>query len=214
MKKIRNTNFYIPTGDTYLTKKPSYKKEEFEMAEPFFKDNSVAIDVGAHVGFWTHRLLTEFDKVIAVEPVEDYIRCLEKNTNEWEHKLEIHGLGLGGRSEQVLDIDRVKTNSTLTTTADYTCDEQSTEYTLDIFVETMLDTPIEGSASIDFIKIVVEGYELDILEGAVDTIAKYKPTIFVEDKNMESDDIAKFMKDMNYKIAEDDLTSYIWVYDE
>ena len=78
----------------------------------------------------------------------------------------------------------------------------------------MLDTPIEGSASIDFIKIVVEGYELDILEGAVDTITKYKPTIFVEDKNMESEDIAELMKDMNYKIAEDDLTSYIWIYDE
>ena len=61
MKKIKNTNFYIPTGDTFLPKKPNYKKEEFEMAKPFFKHNSVAIDVGAHVGFWTTRLLQEFD---------------------------------------------------------------------------------------------------------------------------------------------------------
>lgn len=213
MKKIKNTNFYIPTGDTFLTGKPSYKKEEFEMAEPFFKNNSVAIDIGAHVGFWTHRLAPEFDRVIAIEPVEDYIRCLEKNTATWEHKIEIHGLGLGSKNERVLDVDRVKTNSTLTTTADYQCEEQSTEYTLDKFVEEMLDDPVEGAESIDFIKIVVEGWELEILEGAQKTIKKYKPTIFVEDKNMESEDIKEFMDMMNYSVKEDDLNSYIWTHD-
>ena len=41
MKKIKNTNFYIPTGDTYLTGKPSYKAEEFEMAKPFFKNKKL-----------------------------------------------------------------------------------------------------------------------------------------------------------------------------
>ncbi len=214
MKKIKNTNFYIPTGDTFLTGKPSYKAEEFEMAKPFFKNNSIAIDIGAHVGFWTHRLVQEFDKVIAVEPVEDYIRCLEKNISDYEHKVEIHGVGLGFKDNVVLDIDRVKTNSTLTTTADYTCDEQSTEYTLDTFVKSMLDEAVEGPASIDFIKIVVEGYELDILEGGKEVIAKYKPTLFIEDKNMEDEDIADFMDAMGYKLAEDDLQSYIWVYDE
>tara|TARA_B100000900_G_scaffold414486_1_gene441259 strand:- start:1551 stop:2195 length:645 start_codon:yes stop_codon:yes gene_type:complete len=214
MKKIKNTNFYIPTGDTYLTSKPSYKLEEFEMAKPYFKNNSVAIDIGAHVGFWTHRLATEFDRVIAVEPVEDYIRCLEKNIADYEHKVEVHGLGLGFKDNIVLDIDRVKTNSTLTTTADYTCDEQSTEYTMDLFVKKMLDEAVEGSASIDFIKIVVEGYELDILEGGKEVINKYKPTLFIEDKNMEDEDIADFMEAMGYTLAEDDLNSYIWVYDE
>ena len=140
--------------------------------------------------------------------------CLEKNINDYEHKVEIHGVGLGFKDNVVLDIDRVKTNSTLTTTADYTCEEQSTEYTLDTFVKSMLDEPVEGPASIDFIKIVVEGYELDILEGGKEVIAKYKPTLFIEDKNMEHEDIADFMDAMGYKLAEDDLQSYIWVYDE
>jgi len=214
MKKIKNTNFYIPTGDTFLTKKPNYKKEEFEMAKPFFKHNSVAIDVGAHVGFWTTRLLQEFDKVIAVEPVEDFIRCLEVNTEELEHKLEIHGIGLGSEDELCLEIDRVKTNSTLTATADYSCEEQSTEYTMDTFVDKMLDEDIDGPASLDFIKISVEGYELEVLEGAVETIKKWQPTIFVEVKTMEDEDISDFMEDMNYKIADDDLSSYVWVPNE
>ena len=78
----------------------------------------------------------------------------------------------------------------------------------------MLDEAVEGPASIDFIKIVVEGYELDILEGGKEVIAKYKPTLFIEDKNMEDEDIADFMDAMGYKLAEDDLQSYIWVYDE
>lgn len=214
MKKIKNTNFYIPTGDTWLTTKPAYKKEEFEMAKPFFKHNSVALDVGCHVGFWTVRLCEEFDKVIAVDPCEDFLRCLEVNTDSYDHKLEIHGLGLGSSDELCLEIDRVKTNSTLTATADYTCDEQSTEYTMDTFVSTMLDTEIEGPASLDFIKISVQGYEIEVLKGAVETIKKWKPTVFVECQDMEDEDIAEFMKDLGYKIADDDLTSYVWVFDE
>ena len=78
----------------------------------------------------------------------------------------------------------------------------------------MLDDPVEGSYSIDFIKIVVEGFEIDILEGGINTIQKYKPTLFIEDKEMEAEDIAEFMDDIGYKLAEDDLNSYIWVYDE
>lgn len=214
MKKIKNTNFYIPTGDTYLEKKPSYKKEEYEMAKPFFKKGSVALDIGAHVGFQTSRLLQDFDRVIAVEPVEDFIKCLEKNTDGFDHKLEVHGLGLGNQDEMCLEIDRVKTNSCLTSTADYTCDEQSTEYTTDLFVGKMLDLPIEGDLTLDFIKISVEGYELEVLEGALETIKKWKPSILVEVKMMEDEEIEEFMAEIGYKIADDNLESYVWIFDE
>ena len=78
----------------------------------------------------------------------------------------------------------------------------------------MLDEDIDGPASLDFIKISVEGYELEVLEGAVETIKKWQPTIFVEVKTMEDEDISDFMEDMNYKIADDDLSSYVWVPNE
>jgi len=215
MKKIKNTNFYIPTGDTYLTNKPTYKLEEFEMAKPYFKTNSVAIDVGAHVGFWTTRLLGEFERVIAIEPCEDFIKCLEVNTIEDEGNLEIHGFGLGEENNIVLELDRVKSNSTLTSTADWVCEEQTTQYCLDnVLKDAQLDVEIKKPLSLDFIKISVEGYELAVLKGAVKTIKKWKPTIFVEVKEVEDADVAEFMTDMGYKIADDDLTSYVWVFDE
>jgi|TARA_R110000803_G_scaffold42597_4_gene91272 FkbM family methyltransferase len=215
MKKIKNTNFYIPTGDTYLTTKPTYKLEEFEMAKPHFKNNSVAIDVGAHVGFWTSRLAVEFDRVVAIEPCEDYIKCLNVNCLENEPKIEVHGLGLGDEHNVVLELDRVISNSTLTSTADWICDEQTTQYTLDaMFEDELFDVAIEDPLSLDFIKISVEGHELAVLEGAVETIKKWKPTIFIEVKQMEDEDVAEFMTELGYEIAEDDLTSYVWVHSD
>ena len=213
MKKIKNTNLYIPTGDTYLTTKPAYKLEEYEMAKPFFKDKSVAIDVGAHVGFWTTRLLGEFTRVIAIEPCEDFIKCLEINTVENEARLEIHGCGLGNENNVILEIDRVKSNSTLTSTADWICDEQTTQYCLDNMIkDKLLDVAIKKPLSIDFIKISVEGYELEVLLGAVATIKKWKPTIFVDVKVMEDDNVAEFMTEQGYIIADDDLSSYVWIH--
>ena len=59
--------------------------------------------------------------------------------------------------------------------------------------------------NIDYIKIDVEGNELDVLKGAIDTIIKNKPIIELEYNNLskrfnvELNDIIIFLKKLNYK---------------
>ena len=42
----------------------------------------------------------------------------------------------------------------------------------------------ENVSNIDFIKIDVEGYELDVLVGGKETINKFKPTMLIEINDM------------------------------
>jgi FkbM family methyltransferase len=53
------------------------------------------------------------------------------------------------------------------------------------------------------IKIDVEGHELAVLQGAVETIAKYSPTLYVEDDRPELRyELRKFIRSLGYKIEE------------
>ena len=65
---------------------------------------------------------------------------------------------------------------------------------------TTLDT--FNLKNISFIKIDVEGYELNLLKGALNTIEKNKPMIFIE-KKKDYDDLKNFLYDLNYDIIEE-----------
>lgn len=57
--------------------------------------------------------------------------------------------------------------------------------------------------NIGFIKIDVEGYELEVLKGAVETIRKFRPIMYIEDDRLEkSFNLRKFIKELKYDIEE------------
>ena len=79
------------------------------------------------------------------------------------------------------------------------------------------DEDIPGQ--IDFIKIDTEGSELFILEGAIKTINKFKPLIQIETNstskklfNYDKSKIFIFMKNLGYKIYDDDDNDPIFIY--
>tara|TARA_Y100000287_G_C14190883_1_gene340125 strand:+ start:33 stop:587 length:555 start_codon:yes stop_codon:yes gene_type:complete len=57
--------------------------------------------------------------------------------------------------------------------------------------------------NIGLIKIDVEGFELDVLKGAINTIKNQKPNLIIENEivhNQNPDEIFQFMSDIGYKI--------------
>jgi FkbM family methyltransferase len=52
---------------------------------------------------------------------------------------------------------------------------------------------------IDLIKITVEGMEFDVLQGARDMIARYKPMIFLKVIKVDRGQIERFMTDLSYR---------------
>ena len=63
-----------------------------------------------------------------------------------------------------------------------------------------LDDIYDGKPSI--IKIDVEEHELQVLEGAKETIKKYMPTILVEIHDFETSSVAKFLEYLGYDTPE------------
>jgi hypothetical protein len=60
-----------------------------------------------------------------------------------------------------------------------------------------LDDVYSGTPS--FIKLDVEGHEINVLRGAVDIITKYKPAIMVEIHDMETSDVDPYLKTLGYQ---------------
>lgn len=73
--------------------------------------------------------------------------------------------------------------------------------------------------NIDYIKIDVEGHELDVLKGSIETIKRNKPIIEFEYNSLSSrfnvkyDDIKIFLNNLNYKFDIHYESNYYFVYD-
>jgi hypothetical protein len=60
-----------------------------------------------------------------------------------------------------------------------------------------LDSVYEGIPSV--IKIDVEGAELNVLKGAIETIKKHKPSILVEIHDYEKSEVGPYIENLGYK---------------
>lgn len=128
----------------------------------------VAIDIGAHVGLWSMHLAKEFAQVYAFEPVQLHRECFARNVSASNVDLLPFALGnKAGEAKMVWD----PTNTGHTHIGDTGIPTELR--TLDSFL----------LESVDFIKIDAEGYEVFILEGALDLIKRCKPVICIEQKS-------------------------------
>ncbi len=65
---------------------------------------------------------------------------------------------------------------------------------------------------VDLIKIDVEGHEPFVLRGAIETIKKYRPVIFIELKSAEGD---KILRNLGYTMEEQlSGENYLYIYKE
>jgi FkbM family methyltransferase len=130
----------------------------------------LALDIGANVGLWSRDLCESFDKVIAFEPVSDFRACLERNVTS--ANLEIRNCALGPVDTKIdMIITAENTGHSHVDTASLG------RGSIDMYRLDSLDLP-----HIDYIKIDCEGYELPILQGAEQTVRKYRPIMVIENK--------------------------------
>lgn len=140
-----------------------------------------AVDVGAHVGFWTMHLAKCFARVVAFEPVMEHVECWNENLEGVKNVMLVRAaLGAeGGRVQMNVPkgssggthIARVAPSLASPT---FACRDpmDAALMTLDAF---QFD-------DVDFLKIDCEGYELEVLKGARATLERCKPCVIVEQK--------------------------------
>jgi FkbM family methyltransferase len=141
------------------------------------------------------RYLSSGSHIYAFEPVYYNILDINIKQNNLEDKIKIFDIGLSNKSEKftgfVMDFS-LKSNYGFTQIINL--EKANEESQLIINVETLDSFNIEN---VSFIKIDVEGNERNVLEGSINTIYKYLPTILIEIWCTSENSIKKYTKEEN-----------------
>ena len=168
---------WVPDGDTWNKWGDTWELEEYNEVMQHIPKKNVALDIGAHVGIWSKRLVKEFEHVHCFEPVKKHIECWHVNITNDVNNVDIYNVALSdvaGTSKMRVPI----VNSGMSTLQhkllkghEHIAAEEDVETrTLDSY-----DFDV-----VDFMKIDVEEHEYKLLRGAQETIKKHKPIMYIE----------------------------------
>ena len=143
-----------------------YQAKKQRAAIGHCKQFRVAVDIGAHCGLWAFYLAEKFATVHAFEPVAAHRECFGVNVTA--PNVMLHGCALGPKAGSV----SMFTENGSSGNSHVSGDGDIEMWTLDSF----------KLEDVDFVKMDTEGFELYILQGAGETLARCKPVMCVEQK--------------------------------
>lgn len=140
------------------------------------------VDVGANIGCTAlalSQIAGDSGRVVAIEPVPRTFSHLSRNVRDVPN-IFLQNFALGGISGTVT-MQGNDNNLSGAFVADQFKTNHSGHFTVNVPVRT-IDEAIQsfGIDRLDFIKIDVEGFELDVLEGATESLRRYKPRVVLE----------------------------------
>ena len=206
MKKV--ANWYLPDNEKHFsnylnsvknsenvssyqsfqrTNALSYLKKRSQNASGL--PNRVAIDIGACVGLWARDLCETFEEVICFEPYTKSIKCLKKNLSSFTN-FKIHSVALSnkiGNSELYVMQDNVGSSSMK--------HQHVNGSSIKIKTKLLDDYKFKN---VDFIKIDVQEHELEVLQGAKETLKNNSPILCVECTTRNSHDVKYVVKILNF----------------
>lgn len=149
--------------------KLTYQFHKLVAAVKWAKQRRVAVDVGGHVGTWSMHLVNRFEFVHAWEPVAEFRECFARNVAGENHVL--YAAALGAQAcRATMAIDPKDTGGT------------HVQATGEAGQVAMFPLDSYDLTEVDFLKIDCEGYELEVLRGAEDTLRRCRPAVVVEQK--------------------------------
>jgi len=146
----------------------------------------LAIDAGASYGFMSHGFLNHFKKVHAFELVTFVRDCLKENLKS--PRIKIYDCGLGS------SLGSIETNFYEKRTGHCSVrNNEDLEHESQKLFCPVAPLDLFSFENVDFLKIDVEGYELEVLKGAENTIKDSSPLILLEILKSSKDAIANAM---------------------
>ncbi|OWV05680.1 hypothetical protein B7993_07190 [Fibrobacter sp. UWH3] len=199
--------FYLPYyKKDYIQKKIISEKNYYEFS--YLKDiifnpengpliskisQKCILDIGANIGNHTLFFLLECNasKVICFEPIKDTFRILKKNIeiNNLTSKTELNNFALGAKTDVASISYYSKENIGSTSLKSDSCGN--------INISSLDDLHIQDE--IAFIKIDVEGFELEVVKGMRNTLVKNHPSLMIEIRHTLFKDVNCILEENGYK---------------
>jgi len=191
---------YIPFKAYYKYRAYKYAKNvtpELNIINKVSDKNKVSLDIGANLGLFTYFMSKFSKKVYAFEPNPYPLRYLKSVVDE---NVEIIPIAIGdndGYAKLRIPKNRKGWSSNGASVANIDINN-GIEYTVEIRkVDTL------NIQNIGLIKIDVEGFEIDVLNGSINTLKNQKPNLIIENEiihNSRPYEIFELMEDIGYKI--------------
>lgn len=177
---IRGTKFYLPDTQTDCIQASIRLSNDYwdmpahHKINQFLIDNAIILDIGANIGshtlYWAKE--RQAKKIYSFEPFKRMFDILKKNIelNSLEDTVTIFNVGLS--DEVVHASPNVVFEGNL----------GGTSFVKNNSGESLLKPldSFEFEEKIDLVKIDVEGHEVQVLKGAVNTLKKHRPIIVIE----------------------------------
>jgi len=182
--KISKKRFQIRGDDDYLHDVGSeFEPDTVTLFELFCGRDSCVLDVGANIGMTALALsqICAHGQVAAIEPLPRNFQYLKENvSNSGVHNIRTFNFALGSSEGPVL-MQGHPSNFACSFIADNYTIPASDHFSHRVPVKRLDDIFSSLSlARLDFMKIDVEGYELEVLAGAKDILNTFKPLVFLE----------------------------------
>lgn len=178
----------LPFGDTHFAQhlevsplfkgKGTYQFAKIEKALASCPARGIAFDVGGHVGLWSRVLAAHFGRVVALEPLPTLQHHFRLNTADCPN-VQLIPFAASNENDEI-DIMTVAENSgngyVAVPGGQVGINGPFAHRTQCVRLDSL------NMHGVDFIKIDVEGWELQVVEGARWTIQRDKPVMVVEQK--------------------------------
>lgn len=213
---VSNVLFYTPNAfadfiQTFLHfTRNFFEERELEIVKRYLPESAVILDIGANIGnhslYWATQCNSA--KIYAFEPIPDTFNILKRNVelNFQSERIKLFNIGLSDAKSRA-EIDRFISYNTGETSI-------KKSHNGPLLVDKLDNIDIEENR-IDLIKIDVEGHEIFILRGAIETIKKYKPVIFIEIAASNLIECNRLLESLEYKLDRQlSGENYLYIYKE
>jgi len=170
-----------------------------EWALPHVKQFRTYIDIGAHNGDTCIDLVDTFQRVYAFEPNPESIKDIPDTIKKFP-------FALGNKKEEL--VLTIPDNGYNNNKHGSIVRHQSGIRQYSVSVKTLDGFEFK---EVDLIKIDVEGMELEVLEGAIHTIMKWRPVVLFENKRSRyNKKLVDFFNEISYtiKVYKSDTVAY------
>jgi len=159
----------------------------YEIDKTKIQPDDIVVDCGAAEGLFSLSVLDRCKKIYAIEPLPKFVWSLEKTFSN-SPSVEVVPVAIGAKAGRVYMTDSGISSQISKTPTD-----------ISVSLMTIDELFVKQNKPMSYLKADLEGYEMDMLTGAKETIRLYRPKIAITTyhKPEHAMEIARFLKSIH-----------------